>query len=117
MAEESAYHSSTHPDESNYIGFVGAEGGEAGVVAWLRTDGAGGRHLKAGMWRCEEESEFPYLFGVDETFVMIEGVLRVALEDGRSWDFGPGETASFLKGTRSTWRVVEPVLHFFIQTD
>ena len=117
MTEESAWHSSTHPDESDYIGFVGAEGGEAGVVAWLRSEGAEGRHLKAGMWRCEVEPEFPYLFGVDETFVMIEGVLRVTLDDGRTWDFGPGETASFLKGTRSTWTVVEPVLHFFIQTD
>lgn len=116
MTDQTAYRSSTHPPESDYISFVGAEGGEAGDVAWLRTDGADGRHLKAGMWRCER-SEFPYLFGVDETFVMIEGVLRVSLASGESWDLGPGQTASFLKGTRSTWSVLEPCLHFFIQTD
>jgi uncharacterized cupin superfamily protein len=116
LEQQVAYRSSTHPPESDYDAFVGAEGGEAGVVAWLRSTGAEGRTLKAGMWRCEE-SEFPYLFGVDETFVMIEGILRVKLEDGTTWNLGPGETASFLKGTRSTWTVVEPVLHFFIQTD
>jgi uncharacterized cupin superfamily protein len=113
---EKAYRSSTHLDEAAYGPFVGAEGGEAGVVSWLRTGGSDGSVLKAGMWKCEK-STFPYLFGVDETFVMIEGVLRVELEDGRTWDLGPNETASFVKGTRSTWTVVEPVLHFFIQTD
>jgi uncharacterized cupin superfamily protein len=116
MDEQRAYRSSTYPPEEEFQAFVGAEGGEAGVVAWLRTTGAEGKTLKAGMWRCEK-SEFPYLFGVDETFVMVEGVLRVAVEDGPTWDLGPGETASFLKGTRSTWTVVEPCLHFFIQSD
>ena len=116
MEHQVAYRSSTNPPESEYVAFVGAEGGTAGVVAWLRSTGAEGRTLKAGMWRCEK-SEFPYLFGVDETFVMIEGILRVTLEDGTTADFGPGETASYLKGTRTTWTVVEPALHFFIQTD
>ncbi len=113
---ETSYRSATILDESAYGPFVGAEGDVAGVVSWLRTEGNDGCVLKAGMWQCEKSS-FPYLFGLDETFVMIEGILRVELEDGRSWDLGPNETASFKKGTRSTWTVIEPVLHFFIQTD
>lgn len=112
---ESTYRSATMLDESAYGPFVGAEGDVAGVVSWLRTHDSDGRVLKAGMWKCETSS-FPYLFGLDETFVMIEGVLRVEFEDGRCWELGPYETASFKKGTRSTWTVVEPALHFFIQT-
>jgi len=72
--------------------------------------------LEAGISQCEKSS-FPYLFGIDNTVLMVEVILRVELEDGRSWDFDHTETASFQKGTRRTWTVVEPVLHFFLQTD
>ena len=114
--KKSAFRSSTALGDDAYHPFVGAEGDVAGVVSWLRNEDDGdGLLLKAGMWKCEK-STFPYLFGVDETFVMIEGILRVDLEDGRSWELGPNDTASFEKGTKSTWTVVEPVLHFFIQT-
>jgi uncharacterized protein len=113
MTEKQAYRSSTAVQV--YEPFSN-DGATAGEVAWLRKSGSEGSTLRAGMWRCEKMT-FPYPFLVDETFVMTEGLLRVELEDGTSWDLGRGDTASFLKGTKSTWTVLEPVLHFFIQTD
>jgi uncharacterized cupin superfamily protein len=67
------------------------------------------------MWRAGV-SQCPYYFAADETFVMIEGMLRITLDDGQTFDFGPGDTGSFELGTHSIWEVIEPVLHFFIQT-
>jgi uncharacterized cupin superfamily protein len=43
-------------------------------------------------------------------------VLQITLDDGQEFEFGPGDTGSFELGTYSTWKVIEPVLHFFIQT-
>jgi uncharacterized cupin superfamily protein len=115
MSSAKAFRSKIHVDNAEYETFYTADGAPAGDVAWLRSTEKEGRTYKAGMWRAGV-SEAPYLFAADETFVMIEGVLRIRLEDGTSFTFGPGDTASFVKGTNSTWTVVEPVLHFFIQT-
>lgn len=102
-------------DTEEYESFFTADGLSAGEVAWLRNTERDGQTYKAGLWRADK-SECPYYFAADETFVMIEGVLKIKLEDGTTLRFGPGDTASFVKGTNSTWTVVEPVLHFFIQT-
>jgi uncharacterized cupin superfamily protein len=102
-------------DVKEYESFLTADGLPAGEVAWLRNTERDGQTYKAGMWRAGV-SEAPYYFAADETFVMIEGVLRIKMENGQTLEFGPGDTGSFLKGTNSTWTVVKPVLHFFIQT-
>ena len=102
-------------DVDKYESFLTADGLPAGDVAWLRNTERDGQTYKAGMWRAEV-SECPYYFAADETFVMMKGVLQVKLEDGTIMRFGPGDTGSFTKGIHSTWTVVEPVLHFFIQT-
>ena len=99
----------------NYESFLTADGLPAGDVAWLRNTTRGNQTYKAGMWRAGV-SECPYYFAADETFVMVEGILRITLDDGQVFEFGPGDTASFELGTQSTWKVIEPVLHFFIQT-
>jgi uncharacterized cupin superfamily protein len=111
--DKDAFRSRT--DVKEYEMFLTAEGLPAGEVAWLRNTECDGRTYKAGMWRADK-SACPYYFAADETFVMVEGILQVKLEDGTTLEFGPGDTASFAKGTNSTWTVVEPVLHFFIQT-
>jgi len=100
---------------SDYESFLIADGLPAGDVAWLRNTTRGTQTYKAGMWRAGV-SQCPYYFAADETFVMIHGVLRITTDDGQVMEFGPGDTASFALGTHSTWEVVEPVLHFFIQT-
>ena len=115
MAETIAYCSRIDVPDAQYESFLTADGASAGDVAWLRSTENEGRTYKAGMWRCGV-SECPYYFAAHETFVMIEGTLQVKLEDGTTLTFGPGDTASFEIGTNSTWTVIEPVLHFFIQT-
>lgn len=100
---------------ADYESFLTADGLPAGDVAWLRNTTRDARSYKAGMWRAGV-SECPYYFAADETFVMVEGLLRITLDDGQVFEFGPGDTASFELGTHSTWKVIEPVLHFFIQT-
>ncbi len=113
MAELQSFKSNIRDED--YESFLTADGLPAGGVAWLRNTVRDGQSYKAGMWRADV-SACPYLFAADETFVMIEGQLRITLEDGKVMEFGPGDTASFEKGLNSTWEVLEPVLHFFIQT-
>ena len=113
MTSRQAYQSRI--DAQDYEAFLTADGLPAGEVAWLRNTERDGQTYKAGLWRAGN-SECPYYFAADETFVMIEGVLEVRLEDGTKLRFGPGDTGSFQKGLNSTWTVVQPVLHFFIQT-
>lgn len=112
---ETAAHFSSRVRASNFEVFLTADGEPAGEVAWLRNTSRDGRTYKAGMWKAGPSS-CPYYFAADETFVMIEGVLDIELEDGTKLSFGPGDTGSFQLGTRSTWTVKEPVVHFFIQT-
>jgi uncharacterized cupin superfamily protein len=108
-------HFSSKVEADNYEKFFTADGEVAGEVAWLRNTERDGRTYKAGMWRADPSS-CPYYFAADETFVMIEGILDIELEDGTKLRYGPGDTGSFLLGTNSTWMVVERVVHFFIQT-
>ncbi len=102
-------------DTNEYEAFLTADGLPAGEVAWTRNTERNGQSYKAGIWR-SPRSECPYYFAADETFLMIEGELRIVLEDGTTLSFGPGDIGSFEKGTNSTWTVVEPVVHFFVQT-
>lgn len=101
-------------DDFEFEPFLGADGSQAGDVNWLRTTESEGKVLKAGLWHCEPlTADYPFL--LDETFVMIEGRLIVDVEGGERYEFGPGDTASFAKGTQSTWTVTETVVHFFLQ--
>lgn len=53
-----------------------------------------------GTWRVEyREHEFCHL---------LEGVVVLTAEDGRSWRFGPGEAWVIPAGFRGTWQTVEP---------
>ncbi len=90
--------SSIHVED--YESFLTADDLPAGDVAWLRDSTRGNQTYKAGMWRAGV-SECPYYFAADETFVMIEGVLRISLDDGQAFEFGPGDTGSFELGTHS----------------
>ncbi len=57
---------------------------------------------------------FPYSFGNDETFHVIEGELEIKLEDGEVLELKPGDIASFPKGLTSTWTVKTPFKKFFV---
>jgi uncharacterized cupin superfamily protein len=58
---------------------------------------------------------FEYNFPGDESFLVISGVVRIALKDtGQTIELRTGDVASFPKGTRSTWTVVEPIEKFTV---
>jgi uncharacterized cupin superfamily protein len=109
---EYAWRSSTQPEE--YEPFIGHDGEAVGEVSWLRR--SDDPQLLTGMWRCEP-SEFDYPFTADETFVVTTGHLRVAVDGGSTLELKSGDTASFVKGTRSVWTVIEAVEKFFIVND
>lgn len=84
-----------------------------GEVHWLRTAGSDGRTLAAGLWRADPMT-FPYPFANDETIHILEGELEIALDGGEILKLGPGDLASFTKGTSSTWTVKTPFKKFFV---
>lgn len=84
-----------------------------GEVVWIRTEGAEGSTLAVGLWKSDPQS-FPYPFATDETIHALEGELVITLEDGETVTLRPGDIASFVKGTQSTWEVTEPFKKLFI---
>jgi uncharacterized cupin superfamily protein len=88
--------------------------GEAiGEVHWIRTEGSEGATLAVGLWRSEPQS-FPYPFNADETIHALDGELVIDLESGEQVTLRPGDVASFTKGTKSTWTVIEPFKKLFV---
>jgi uncharacterized cupin superfamily protein len=102
---------------------VGAEGWEPcvtsdgrtlGTAKWLRRRGGDSWSHTAMLWRCEPMT-FDYDFPGDESFVVIEGRVRIALKDGSGViEFGAGDVGSFPKGAKSVWTVVETIVKFTV---
>jgi uncharacterized cupin superfamily protein len=66
------------------------------------------------LWRCDPMS-FEYVFHGDESFLVVSGFVRIALaEGGETIELHAGDVASFPKGTRSTWTVVERIEKFTV---
>lgn len=57
-----------------------------------------------GLWACDGPSTFEWQFGVDETVHLLEGLVEVKYQ-GREFTLKPGDTATFLAGTRAVWHV------------
>jgi len=58
---------------------------------------------------------FEYLFAGDESFLIVSGHVRIELkEGGGTIDLRAGDVASFPKGTRSVWTIVERVKKFTV---
>lgn len=91
---------------------------ELGKVQWVRRPGDGERPaLSAGFWHVttEEAPEpFDLLIHADETIHIIEGHLRIEVEGGQGFDLRPGSAASFNKGAKTRWTVVEDTTEFFV---
>jgi uncharacterized cupin superfamily protein len=91
---------------------------ELGHVQWIRRPGDGDRPaLSAGFWHVtpEEAPEpFDLLIEADETIHIIEGRLRIEIIGGESFELVPGSAASFNKGARTRWTVVEATTEFFV---
>ncbi len=86
---------------------------QAGEVHWLTTQNSSGAPTYSGLWRCEPMT-FEYEFPGDEIFHIIEGTLKIDLEDGSSVTVSEGDIISFDKGVKSTWTVQSSFKKFFV---
>ena len=91
-----------------------SDGRLIGEAQWLRRRAHGGWSHTAMLWRCDAMS-FDYTFPGDESFVVISGSVKIELIDtGVVVELRGGEVASFPKGTRSVWTIVEPIVKFTV---
>jgi uncharacterized cupin superfamily protein len=93
---------------------VTSDGRTIGDAEWLRRRNEGGWSHMAMLWRCQPMS-FDYTFAGDESFIVISGQVRITLKDsGEIIELRTGDVASFRKGTRSVWTIVEPLEKFTV---
>jgi len=91
-----------------------SDGRIIGEAEWLRRRTEPGASHTAMLWRCEPMS-FDYNFPGDESFVVLTGAVRIALQGGASpIELRAGDVASFPKGTRTTWTVLETIEKFTV---
>lgn len=57
-----------------------------------------------GLWACQGPASFEWQFSHDETVHLLEGMVEVEYL-GRRFSIRPGDTATFLAGTRAVWHV------------
>jgi uncharacterized cupin superfamily protein len=93
---------------------ITADGRTIGEAEWLRRRTDPGSSHTAMVWRCGPTS-FDYQFPGDESFVVLSGAVRIELaEEGEVVELRAGDIASFPKGTRSTWTILEPIEKFTV---
>ena len=68
-------------------------------------------HLGVSDWPIweKEVSNFDWFYSDSETFYVLEGKVRVDLDDGGSVEFGKGDLVTFAKGVGCKWDVQEPI--------
>jgi uncharacterized protein len=59
------------------------------------------------IWQ-KEESEFPYQYGEEETFYVVEGKAQVTTQEGTT-EFGKGDAVVMPRGLSCTWKIIEPI--------
>jgi uncharacterized cupin superfamily protein len=91
------------------------EGDPAAKVHWLRVSAAGEPAYYTGLWTAQP-STFDYTFEMDETAHILEGKVFVSQVDGPKLELGPGDVATFPKGAKTRWRIVEPLKKMFVDT-
>ena len=57
----------------------------------------------------KEVSKFDWFYSEPETFYVLEGKVRVDLDDGGSVEFGKGDLVTFAQGVGCKWDVQEPI--------
>ncbi|MGN7199699.1 cupin domain-containing protein [Arthrobacter sp. SAFR-044] len=91
---------------------------ELGHVQWVRRFGEGDRPaLACGYWHVtptEAPEPFDLVMEADETIHILDGHLRIEVEDGDTYDLTAGGAASFNKGARTRWAVLAPTVEFFV---
>jgi uncharacterized cupin superfamily protein len=57
----------------------------------------------------KEVSTFDWFYSEPETFYVLEGDVKVDMDDGSSVEFGPGDLVTFAKGVGCKWDVRKPI--------
>lgn len=99
-------------DVQTFEPFV-VEGQQFGEVHWLRKDSSGAGMLLTGLWM-HGPATFRYVFPADETFHLLEGRVRIAVDGMTPVDLLPGDIVSFRQGQESTWTIEERIRKFFV---
>jgi uncharacterized protein len=108
------YHSVDDPSEFESFPLPDViEGHPDAQVHWLREEGSDGATLMAGVFTAQP-SRFRYAFEIDETIHVLAGRVRIELDSSEVVELRPGDIASFPKGERATWEILEPLREFFV---
>lgn len=82
--------------------------------SWVRTGAPNFRNAEmgrspdgrtiSGLWACDGPSTFEWAFSMDETLILLEGMVEVEYL-GKRFTIRPGESATFLADTKAVWHV------------
>jgi hypothetical protein len=99
---------------AKWVPCVTSDGRTIGDAEWLRRRTDGGWSHTAMLWRCDPMS-FDYVFPGDESFKIFSGAVRIVLDEGgETIELRKGDVASFPKGTRSVWTILERLEKFTV---
>ena len=87
---------------------------EDGAMARTAVGLDAGGGLTSGVWESEAFTWETDGYPVDETCVIIEGVVEFRYPDGSVEAFGPGEAFAIAKGTPLVWHQDGTVRKFFV---
>lgn len=90
---------------------------EVGEVHWIRKEDGDAGFVQVGLWRATPEQQpdiHEAVFQHNETVHILKGRVRVEIVGGPAVELSAGGIASFVKGTTGRWKILEPVLEFFI---
>lgn len=90
-----------------------------GETHLMRRNAEGEPYYEAGLWRVlpgNVPEPAPFTFEEDESVYVLEGSVEIEIVGAAKIKLGPGDIASFAKGTTTTWRVEPPFKEFFVLT-
>jgi uncharacterized cupin superfamily protein len=92
-----------------------SEGDPDAKVLFLRQTGSqGGSHL-SGVFTAQP-SVVPSTIAMDETLILLEGEVRIEIDDGQVIDARVGEMVFLAAGTKLTWHYLMPFKEMFFGT-
>lgn len=91
---------------------------EVGTVQWLRQPGDNGNaNLASGIWTIHpDDAPDPFDLPIeqDETIYIIDGHIRIEVQDGQTHELTAGSMASLSRGAMTRWTILAPTTEFFV---
>jgi uncharacterized cupin superfamily protein len=103
--DSSTFESVTFPDDDVL------EREPSARIHWLRPEGHGSQ--VAGVYR-RDPAVFRYTWEAGETIHMLEGSVRIDLDDRDNFELSIGDDASFSADDRGVWHVLVPFCGLFV---